>query len=49
MDSDVLTEAGECVGKLRSLKVDTLADTYDVEKVKERYRQILTDCARIDC
>ncbi len=47
--AEQLTKASECVGQLRALKVETIAPTYDLEKVSERYQQILLDISAIDC
>lgn len=38
-----LTEASECIGQLKSLKVETVAPTYDLQQVTEKYEQILSD------
>jgi hypothetical protein len=46
-DPELLTEAGECVGKLRGLAVETAIPGYDVDKIKREYKQILTDCSRV--
>jgi hypothetical protein len=47
-DSEILAEASECCGRLRSLKVETIAGDYELEKVKGEYRQILAACPRVE-
>jgi hypothetical protein len=47
-DSDLLAEASECCGRLRSLKVETIARTYDLDRVKSEYKQVLTGCPRVE-
>lgn len=44
-----LTEASECVGQLKALKVETVIPTYDLEKVSEKYQQLLSEFSSIDC
>lgn len=44
-----LTEASECVGQLKALKVKTIAPTDDLEEVSEKYQQILSEFSTIDC
>lgn len=48
-DPDLLTEASECVGKLKSLKIETIAPTYDLQEVSDKYEQILSEFSSIDC
>jgi hypothetical protein len=48
-DPDLLAEASECVGKLRALKIDTLAPTYDLDGARKKYQQILSDFSKIEC
>lgn len=48
-DSDLLAETSECCGRLRSLKVETIAGDYDFERVKSEYKHILTACPRVEC
>ena len=47
--TEQLTEASECVGQLKALKVETITPTYDVEQVSEQYQQILSEFSTIDC
>lgn len=47
--SEQLAEASECVGKLKALKVDTIAPTYDLQHVSTTYQQILSEFSTIDC
>jgi hypothetical protein len=47
-DSEILAEASECCGRLRSLKVETIAGEYELERVKSEYKQILTSCPRVE-
>jgi hypothetical protein len=44
-----LTEASECVGQLKALKVETIVPAYDWEQVSEKYQQILLESSTIDC
>lgn len=44
-----LTEASECVGQLKALKVETITSTDDIEEVSEKYQQILSEFSAIDC
>ena len=44
-----LLESGECVAKLRDLKIETIPEAYDLEAVNEAYRHILAEFARVDC
>jgi len=48
-DPDLLAEASECVGKLRALKIDALAPTYDLDGARKKYQQILSDFSKIEC
>jgi hypothetical protein len=45
---DALTLAGECVGKLRALAIDTLEPGFDVAEVRKQYRAVLTEYAQVD-
>ena len=47
--AEQLTEASECVGKLKALKVETIVPNYDLEQVSKRYQQILSEFSTIDC
>jgi hypothetical protein len=47
--TEQLTEASECVGQLKALKVETIVPAYDWEPVSEKYQQILSEFATIDC
>jgi uncharacterized membrane protein YebE (DUF533 family) len=47
--ADQLTEASECVGQLKSLRIETIAPTYDAEHIREKYQQILLEFSEIDC
>jgi len=46
--AEQLTEASECVGQLKALRVATVTSTYDLEQVSEKYQQILSNCSAID-
>lgn len=46
--AEQLTEVSECVGQLKSLSVETIAPTYDLEQVREKYQQILSSYSTID-
>ncbi len=45
---DLLTQASECVGKLRALMSDTLSPTCDWEDAHKKYQQILVDHSGVD-
>ena len=45
---DLLTQASECVGKLRALLTDTLAPSCDWEEVRNKYQQVLIDYSGVD-
>jgi hypothetical protein len=47
--AEQLTEASECVGQLKALKVETIAPTDDLEEISEKYQQILSEFPTIDC
>ncbi|NJL23178.1 MAG: hypothetical protein HC895_23920 [Leptolyngbyaceae cyanobacterium SM1_3_5] len=47
--AEQLTEASECVGQLKALRIETVLPTYDLEKVSEKYQQILTEFSTVDC
>ncbi|MCY7392552.1 MAG: hypothetical protein LH647_14020 [Leptolyngbyaceae cyanobacterium CAN_BIN12] len=47
--AEQLTEASECVGQLKALRVETMIPTYDVEQVSGKYQQILSEFSTIDC
>lgn len=46
--AEQLTEASECVGQLKALKVETITPTDDLEEVSEKYQQILSEFSTID-
>ncbi|GAP99909.1 hypothetical protein [Leptolyngbya sp. NIES-2104] len=46
--AEQLTEASECVGQLKALKVETVIPTYDLEQVSGKYQQILSEFSAID-
>lgn len=48
-DPELLTQASECVGKLRALKVDTIGPDYDLEEATRKYQQILSEFTGIEC
>jgi hypothetical protein len=45
---DLLTQASECVGKLRALMTDTLSPTCDWADVRKKYQQVLIDYSGVD-
>ena len=45
---DLLTQASECVGKLRALMTDTLSPTCDWDDVRKKYQQVLIDYSGVD-
>lgn len=47
--TESLTEASECVGQLKALRIETITPTYDLEQVSEKYQQILSEFSAIDC
>lgn len=47
--AEQLTEASECVGQLKALKIETIIPNYDWEQVSEKYQQILSEFSTIDC
>ena len=42
-EPDVVAKANERVGKLRSLRLDTVSSRFDVESIGERYQQVLAE------
>jgi hypothetical protein len=48
-DPEILVEASECCGKLKSLKLQTMGRKYDWETVRTEYGQIIASCQRVDC
>lgn len=48
-DPEILVEASECCGKLKSLKLQTMGRKYDWEQVRAEYGQIVQGCQRVDC
>jgi hypothetical protein len=40
--AEQLTEASECLGQLKALRVETIAPKCDLEEVSEKYQQILS-------
>jgi hypothetical protein len=48
---DLITEASGCVGKLKALNVEvnTIDSIDDLEQIKEKYQQILSEFSNIDC
>lgn len=42
------TEASECIGQLKALRVETVIPQYDLEQVSKKYQQILSDFSAID-
>ena len=46
--AEQLTEASECVGQLKALRVETVASTYDLQQVSAKYQQILSQYSMID-
>ena len=48
-DPDLIVEASECIGKLKSLKVETITSTYNPEEVEDKYQQLLEEFTKVDC
>jgi len=46
--AEQLTEASECVGQLKALKVETIIPTYDWEQVSEKYQRLLSEFSTLD-
>lgn len=49
VDPEILTQASECVSRLRGLKVDTIGPEYDLEEARRRYQQVLAEFSGIEC
>jgi hypothetical protein len=47
--TEQLTDASECVGRLKALKVETIVSNCDWEQVGGKYQQILSEFVSIDC
>lgn len=47
--AEQLTNASECVGQLKALRVETILPNYDLDDVSEKYQQILSEFSSIDC
>lgn len=47
--TEQLTEASECVGQLKALRIETIDPTYDTDQVRKKYQQILSEFSAIDC
>jgi hypothetical protein len=45
---DQLTEASECLGQLKSLRIETITPKCDLEEVSTKYQQILSEYSMID-
>jgi hypothetical protein len=45
---ELLTQASECVGKLRALLTDTLSPSCDWEEIRKKYQQVLVDYSAVD-
>jgi len=45
---DLLTQASECVGKLRALMADTLSPKCDWEEARIKYQQVLIDYSGVE-
>ncbi len=43
-----LTEASECVGRLKALRVETVIPTYDLGGVSAKYREIVSEYSTLD-
>jgi hypothetical protein len=48
-DPGLLARAGECVGKLKSLRAQTLLSNYDPEKLTIEYQEIFEAYPDVDC
>ncbi len=46
--AEQLTEASECVGQLKALRIETIVPTCDLEHISEKYKQILSAFSTID-
>ncbi|PSB04796.1 hypothetical protein [Merismopedia glauca] len=47
-DPQLLTEASECIGKLKSLKFETINPNYNPQEVSQKYQRIVADFPRIN-
>jgi hypothetical protein len=47
-DPELLAEAGECLSRLRALRIEVIEPAYDVEAVRQKYQQVLFDFPKID-
>jgi hypothetical protein len=47
-DPQLLTEVSECVGKLKSLKFETISSNYNRQEVTQKYQRILSDFPKIN-
>ena len=47
-DPELLAEAGECLSRLRALRIEVIEPAYDVEAVRRKYQQVLLDFPKID-
>ncbi len=45
---EMLTQASECVGKLRALMADTLSPACDWAEARKKYQQVLIDYSGVD-
>jgi hypothetical protein len=47
--SEQLSEASECVGQLKALRVEVSLPNFDLQQVSEEYQHILSEFSTIDC
>lgn len=47
-DPQLLSEASECIGKLKSLKFETTYPNFNSQEVGQKYQKILSDFPRIN-
>ncbi len=48
-DPDLLVETSECTAKLKALRIEMIAGTFDLEQVSEQYQQVLSEFSNVDC
>jgi len=46
---EAIAEVNQCVAHLKALKVETLTPTFELQKVADQYKHILTAFSQVDC
>jgi hypothetical protein len=47
-NTEQLSDASECLGQLKALRIETITSTYNLEQVSEKYQQILSEFSTLD-